>query len=102
MYMKRRQFTEEFKLNVLNEVRSGKSIAEVTRLYQLNKNSVREWQQQAARTSDMVAISRGELVAMKTKLAEQSRKIGDLVLENEVLKKVTTIASRLNQRRDEQ
>jgi transposase-like protein len=93
--MQRRQFTEEFKLRVLSEVASGKSIAEVTRSFNLSKNSVREWQDQAARATEMVMVNQQQLTAMKTTIADLERLVGRLAAENDILKKVAKVQSQM-------
>ncbi len=46
MALKRRQFTRDFKLQVVREVAAGKPIAQVTRQHQINRNTVAKWRKQ--------------------------------------------------------
>lgn len=43
MTLKRRQFTKEFKLQVIREVEAGKSVAQAAREYQLHQNTIIKW-----------------------------------------------------------
>lgn len=88
MSAKRRKFSDEFKAKVLGEVRSGKSIAEVTRQYHLSKNAIYDWQTAAATQSATIEISQSELSALQAKVADLERLVGRLTLENDILKKL--------------
>jgi len=46
MALKRRQFTREFKLQVVREVDAGKPMAQVAREHQINPNTVAKWRKQ--------------------------------------------------------
>jgi transposase len=43
MSLKRRQFSREFKLQIIAEVESGKSIAEVAREHQIHPITIGKW-----------------------------------------------------------
>lgn len=45
MTLKRRQFTKEFKLQVVPEVAAGKSVAQAAREHQLHPNTIIKWRQ---------------------------------------------------------
>jgi transposase len=86
--VKRRQFCEEFKSKVLQDVSSGKSVAEVTRKYNLSKNSIYEWKNAADARGATVSLPQSELSALQAKVADLERLVGRLSVENDVLKKV--------------
>lgn len=88
MSAKRRKFNDEFKAKVLSEVRSGKSIAEVTRQYHLSKNAIYDWQAADATRAATIEISQSELSALQAKVADLERLVGRLALENDILKKL--------------
>jgi transposase len=46
MALKRRQFTRDFKLQVVREVDAGKPMAQVARQHQINLNTVAKWRKQ--------------------------------------------------------
>ncbi len=52
MMIKRRQFTKEFKLQVLREIEAGASIAHAARQHHLHPNVIRKWREQYARYAD--------------------------------------------------
>ena len=43
MSLKRRQFTKEFKLQIIREVEAGKSVAQAAREHQLHPNTIIKW-----------------------------------------------------------
>ncbi len=52
MTLKRRQFTREFKLQVLQEADSGKSISQLAREHQVHPTLIHRWRQQLRRQGE--------------------------------------------------
>ncbi len=46
MTIKRRQFTKEFKLQVLREIEAGASVAQTARVHHLHPNLITKWRTQ--------------------------------------------------------
>ncbi len=88
MLIRRRQFTKEFKLQVLREVAAGKSVVRAAREYQIHPNTITKWRQQYARYADRAFAGNGHAYTDEAKVAELERLIGQLTVENAFLKKV--------------
>jgi transposase len=84
MSLKRRQFTPEFKLGVIREVKAGKSQAEIARQYQINHSTIRKWMSRYGRNPRNL-LDGNKQPSKET--AEMEQLIGRLSLENDILKK---------------
>lgn len=94
---RRRNYTREFKLEVVSEVVAGhKSIAQICRKYELAESVIRRWKKEyelhgeAAFTearSTATNTPSGKEAALEARIAELERFCGQLALENRVLKK---------------
>ena len=87
MALKRRQFTRDFKLQVLREVEAGKSLAQVAREYQVHTNLIRKWQQQHQQYAAQAFAGNGQAYTEPARIAELERLVGQITLENALLKK---------------
>ena len=93
MSNRRRSFTREFKVRVVEEYNAGVSIAELIRKYDIHANLVYKWTQEyrlnptgafrAAVSGDVPVDGVGE----QKRIAELERMIGRLTMENDFLKK---------------
>jgi transposase len=88
MTIKRRQFTKEFKLQVLREIEAGTSVAQAARQYHLHPNVIRKWRQQYVHYADHAFAGNGHAYTDDAKVAALERLIGQLSVENAFLKKV--------------
>jgi transposase len=88
MTIKRRQFTKEFKLHVLREIETGKTVVQAAREYQVHPNTIPKWRQLYARYADRAFAGNGHPYTDEAKIAELERLIGQLTIENTFLKKV--------------
>ena len=88
MTIKRRQFTKEFKLQVLSEIEAGTPAAQLARKHQLHPNTINKWRQQYARYADRAFAGNGNAYTDDAKVVELERLIGQLTVENAFLKKV--------------
>lgn len=88
MTMKRRQFTKEFKLQLLREIEAGKSIARAAREHHVDPNTITTWRQRYAKYADRAFAGNGHLYTDEAKVAELERLIGQRTVENAFLKKV--------------
>ena len=87
MALKRREFTREFKLEVVAEVEAGKPMAQVAREHQLNPNTVAKWRKQLRKYPDTAFAGRGNAYTEEARVAELERMVGRLAMENDLLKK---------------
>ena len=87
-----RQFSPEFKAQVVLEVVSGaKSAAEVCREYQLKPDLVSKWKAQFLRDAAKVFERPEAADPDQAQIAELERMVGRLTLELEVAKKASTL-----------
>jgi transposase-like protein len=87
MALKRRQFTREFKLQVLREVEAGKSVAQAAREFQIHPSLLNKWQRQQGRYAEKAFAGPGRAYQDEARLAELERMVGQLTMENALLKK---------------
>jgi len=83
----RRQFTREFKLQVLAEIAAGKSVAQAAREHQLHPTLIGRWQKQHRQYADRAFAGNGQAYTDVARIAELERMVGRLTMENELLKK---------------
>ena len=57
----RRSFTREFKLSVLQELESGKSVAEICRQHELKKDVVCRWRKEYRENPKFAFAGRGNI-----------------------------------------
>jgi transposase len=87
MALKRRLFTREFKLQVLREIEAGKSVAQASREHQLHPTLISKWQKQHSQYAEQAFAGNGNAYKDETRVAELERMIGQLTMENALLKK---------------
>jgi transposase len=97
--LKRRQFTPDFKVQVVREIEAGKPLAQVAREYQVHPTVIRRWQQEHQRYAKRAFAGHGHRYKEEARIAELERMIGQLAMENALLKKALL---RLEARRREQ
>ena len=88
--MKKRKFSREFKLAVLQEVDSGKSVAQVCREHDLVANLITRWKRERQENPKEAFAGKGNTWKLEAKNAELQRTIGELYIENSILKKANT------------
>ena len=89
--MGRRQFTRELKLEVVQEVESGRSLAEASRRYEIHPNLIRKWRELYRENGDRAFAGHGKVYREEARIAALERKIGQLTMENEFLKKLIAL-----------
>src|SRR3972149_5048946 len=88
----RRQFSPEFKAQVVLEVVSGaKSAAEVCREYRLKPDLFSKWKSQFLRDAPKVFQSLDQVDPAQAQIADLERMVGRLTLELEVAKKASRL-----------
>lgn len=83
---KRRSFTREFKLRIIQEL-ATKSTAELCREHNLSPSLILYWKQDYEQNPTSAFAGHGNLWKDEAKLAEKDRLIGQLYAENAFLKK---------------
>jgi len=89
--MKRRQFSKEFKLSVVQEVEAGLSLIEASRRYEIHPNMVHKWRELYRENGEKAFAGHGKMYREEARIASLERKIGQLTMENEFLKKVIAL-----------
>jgi transposase len=87
MSQKKRQFTREFKLQVVREVEAGKSIAQAAREHQIHPTLIAKWRSQISKYGERALAGNGNTYKDEARIAELERMIGRLTMENALLKK---------------
>ena len=87
---KNRQYTPEFKLQILREIEAGKPMAQVCRENQIHVNTIQWWRRAHRQSGAQAFASNGRSPsssADESRIAELERMIGQLAMENAFLKK---------------
>jgi transposase len=87
MSVKRRKHTREFKLQVLREIETGKAIAVAAREYDVHPSLITKWQHHHAHYAEQAFAGNGRSYKDEARIAELERKVGQLTMENDFLKK---------------
>lgn len=90
MSVKQRKFSKEFKITVINEVRSGQSQASIARKYSINAKVLNRWISELETYGDDAFAGKGNTFTDSAKMATLSWRIEQLEAENELLKKALT------------
>src|SRR5512141_480598 len=88
MGISRRIFTRVFKLAAVKELESGKSVAYVARRLEINPNLLHRWRQDLKKNPSTAFCGNGKRMLVERREAELERKIGQLTMENDFLKKL--------------
>lgn len=91
MALKRRRFTRDFKLQVLREIESGKSIAQAAREHELHPNLITRWRSLHTEYAYQAFAGNGNHYKQEASIAELERMVGRLTLENDFLKKALSL-----------
>lgn len=86
--MKYRKYSKEFKLSVLAEIESGKSIAQVCAEKNIVSNVVYKWKSLHDKNPQRAFSGRGNNSSVEAELNEYKRLVGQLYAENIFLKRV--------------
>lgn len=87
MSVHRRTFTREFKLHVLREIDAGKPLAQVAREHQVHPTVLHRWRRQLASNPEQAFPGQGKAHRDESRIAELERLLGQMSLENALLKK---------------
>ncbi len=87
MVRSRRTFTREFKLQVVKELEGSKPIAQVVREYEIHRDVATRWYREYRKYGDDAFQGNGQTYKEDARIASLERKIGQLTIENDFLKK---------------
>ncbi len=82
---RRRTFTREFKLQILEEADSGVPVKELCKRYELKNDMIYRWRNELRSTTNPFG-GRGVRTSERAKIAEMERIIGRQVVEIDFLK----------------
>lgn len=88
MGRRRRQYSREFKLAALSQLKLGKSVAQVAREHDLNPTLLYDWQRILEENGERSFAGNGNTYKDEARIAELERKVGQQALEIDFLKKV--------------
>ena len=83
----RREFTRDFKVSLMRELESGRSMAELCRMHELHPSLVSKWRRDWMDNPELAFSGRGKASTSTAKVAELERLVGCLYAENAFLKK---------------
>lgn len=86
--LKRRKFTQEFKLQVVREGEAGKPLGQVAREHEVHPTQLRRWCQVQRQYASRAFAGNGHAYREEARVAELERRVGQLTMENALLKKV--------------
>lgn len=86
--MRYRKFTKEFKLGVLQELEAGKPLSELCRERELQPVLVCRWRREHSGDSQHAFSGRGKPSTRETRETQLERKIGQLCMEVDFVKRV--------------
>jgi transposase len=95
--MGRRQFNRDLKFQVVREVEAGLSVAEASRRYEVHPNMIRKWLELYRKNGEQAFAGHGHPYTEEAKISALERKIGQLTMEIEFLKKLIEATRRLRQ-----
>lgn len=88
MTVKRRKFSRDFKLQVVREIAGGKPQAQIAREHEISQQVISRWCRQHRRYQERAFSGNGRAHTDEAKLATLERKVGQLTMENDLLKKL--------------
>jgi transposase len=99
MYVPPREYSRELKIQLMREIDAGRRIAEVARQHQISPHMVEKWRALWRAQGEAAFPGRGgrrlgEPASAEQRIADLERKIGQLTMENDFLKKSLESLSR--------
>ena len=89
--MEHRKFTKDFKIKLLTEIQAGSKISQLAKLYEISASQIYNWQRQYEKYGNKAFAGKGNAYSDQAHIADLERKIGQLTMENELLKKANRL-----------
>ena len=86
--MERKSFSKEFKLQVVQELSSGKTMTEICREHNLKTSLVCRWRREHEQGPQYAFAGNGKPSKEQTKVVQLEQKIGQLTMEVDFLKRM--------------
>ena len=87
MGLRRRQFSRDFKVQVLREIEAGKTLAQAAREHQVDAGTLVAWRKQHEQYGEQAFAGNGHAYTAEARIAELERLLGQLTMENALLKR---------------
>lgn len=87
MVRTRRNFSQEFKLQVVKELEGSKTLAQIVREHEIDHGVVARWYREYRKYGENAFLGNGKTYKEDARIAQLERKIGQLTIENDFLKK---------------
>ena len=87
MVRTRRMYSRDFKLQVVKELEGTKTLAQIVREYEIEQSVVGRWYREYRQNGDKAFTGNGKPYKEDARIAALERKIGQLTIENDFLKK---------------
>jgi transposase len=87
MALRRRQFTRDFKVQVLREWEWGKTLAQLSREHSVGSGTIVGWRKQHEQYGEQAFQGNGNNYTAEARIAEPERTLGQLTLESALLKR---------------
>jgi len=84
----RRKYSREFKISLLRELETGKSIAQLSREHDIHPTQISRWRSEYEKDPEHAFAGQGNICKESARIAQLERLVGRLYAENEFLKKV--------------
>jgi transposase len=94
----RRVFSKEFKLQVIRDVDGGMSVAEAARTHDVHPETIRLWRKTERKYGDRAFAGNGHAYTEDARIAQLERTLGQVTLENALLKKALTVLKELERK----
>ena len=88
MSTSRRIFTREFKVEAIKQLDGGKPMGSVARRLEVNPNTLHRWRREFNKHPAKAFSGLGRRMLADSREAELERKIGQMTMENDFLKKL--------------
>jgi len=88
MVKSRRVFTREFRVAAVKELESGKPLGYVARQLEVSANTLQRWRREFKEQPTKAFSGQGKRMLAESREAQLERKIGQMTMENDFLKKL--------------
>jgi transposase len=95
----RRTFTKEFKLEIIREIDAGTPIAQIARAHDVHAETVRNWHRREKKYGERLFAGRGRAYTDEARIAQLERALGQVTLENALLKKALATLKELERKK---
>lgn len=96
MAQTRKKYDKELKLRILREIAAGKSPAAAAREHDVHPTMISQWRKLGAAHGERAFAGNGNTYKDQARIDELERKVGQMAMENDLLKKALSAMERLD------